>query len=530
MILLAAYLGLRSHTFLASFPHDEGLFLYGGQAWANGELPYRDFWDHKPAGTFFFHSIPLRLFPFSIPAVKIHECFWLALSAFFFFSLCRQKFSRTASIGSLLFYLFYTSSPHTIRTGGLTEESALFFILFSYWLILRKKGNFLTNAFCAGLCVGAAIQFRQTFVFESLLLLGASFHAIQTQGQKWTQTWKPLLLIALGLVIPEFLVSLYFLIHGVWFDYIEASYLYNLFYVGPARASKPPWDILAIQWNFVLSSGPYLLAPFLAIATAFWTPKTIRWIFVPLLLTFLGDAFSISLSGEYYEHYYVQAASSLNLLLALFLEGIVRGMSDAWIDPSRRLRNYGLSAYSFVLLAFVGFTVYAGVTHYVSYYRDVLTERNESESPYTFQREAAAAAQSLTDPNDRILLIGRDPNSIYILSQRYAGSRYYHYSPLWKEKLVGALTQRQQEVFWGDLNERRPVLILLDRRANQRFAVENGFAHKTDEYLQKNYTPLENLVERSPEDRWFWYGPNLTFLIRNEKIQEVKQRYAARGV
>ncbi|MGC9326775.1 MAG: glycosyltransferase family 39 protein, partial [Candidatus Hinthialibacter sp.] len=302
LLVACAYTGLRSHTFFAPFPHDEGLFLYGGQAWANGELAYRDFWDHKPPATFFFHSLPLRLFPFSITAVKIHECIWLSLSALLLFALCRRRFSRAVSFITLTLYVVYTSLPYTIRTGGLTEESALFFIVLSFYLILRKEGSIFGNSLWAGLALGAAIQFRQTFFFESFFLLGAALHAIRRNGEAWFKIWKPGLALAAGMILPEILVSLYFLIQGAWFDYFEASYLINFFYVGPARPDRSWSEFLTIQWTFIQSTGPYLFSPLLAFAVFSWIPKTNRWMLGPLLAVFLGDACAISLSGEYYKH------------------------------------------------------------------------------------------------------------------------------------------------------------------------------------------------------------------------------------
>lgn len=523
LLIFFAYCGLRSHTVLAPFPHDEGLFLYGGQAWASGELPYRHFWDHKPPGTFFFHSIPLRLFPFSIFAVKIHECLWLAFSAVLLFSICRKQFTLAASIAASILYIFYTSAPYTVRTGGLTEESALFFIALSYWLMTRQKGHFLGNAFLAGLGIGIAIQFRQTFVFESLFLLGAAVHAVRQRNEKWFQIWKPFLLIAAGMILPEILVSFYFRSYGLWFDYIEASYLYNLFYVGPARPHRSLLDILAIQWNFILATGPYLFAPILALATLRWIPSSIRWMIPPLWATFLGDAFSISLSGEYYEHYYIQAAVTVNLLFALFLEGVINGVRSRWMNTANKTRFSRAAIYVLILLLIALIPSITGISRYVSDYRSILKERAEPESAYTFQHSAAEVARQLTTPDETILLIGRDPNSIYMLAQRYAGSRYYHFSPLWKEKLEGALTPRQEQDFFRDLDEKRPTLLFVDRRTAERLERENGFQRHVNEYMRSHYTPLENLLEKSPDEKWFWYGPNLTIWVRTDVVEKIRK-------
>jgi len=174
-VLFVLLLAARSYTFRSAIVHDEGVFLYGGMAWAAGELPYRDFWDHKPPGVTLFHSIPIRLFGYSLLAVRLHEVFWLAISATILFYLCRAHLLPATAILSLLFYCLLVSTKLVIRSGGLTEESALTFHALSYLFALRRKGSLGLNVFLAGLFVGLAAQFRQPFgltiVFIALCLL-----------------------------------------------------------------------------------------------------------------------------------------------------------------------------------------------------------------------------------------------------------------------------------------------------------------------------------------------------------------------
>lgn len=528
IVILAIYSGLRSHTFLSSFPHDEGIFLYGGQAWAHGETLYRDFWDHKPPATFFFHSIPLRLFPFSTFAVKWHECFWLSLSAMLLFFLCRRKFSPWASVLTLILYIFYTSMPSTIRTGGLTEESALFFLVLSFFLILRKEGSFFRNAFYAGLALGAAIQFRQTYFLSILFLLGTAWHT-NSPVKTLRLFVKSILTIVIGTILPELLVSLYFQLHGAWYDYFEASYIFNLIYVGPSHTIRTPLSILTLHWKQLLATGPYLIAPILALCTAAHVPNSIRWMIIPSILAFLGDAFSISLSGEYYEHYYVQAAVSIHLLLALFIEGLINGIRCIWKKGTTGIgtRNWSVFAGYILLILLSSGLLSSGIVTYLSDYHSTLQERREPESSFAFQNSAASAVQGMTQPEDRILLIGRDPNSIYIQARRYAGSRYFHYSPLWKDKLLNARTLVHEETFFSDLDNQRPVLILVDRRIGERFEEDWPFVQKVNQYLEQNYKPLEQIVDRSPEETWFWYGSRLTIWVRNDREQDIGERYPA---
>ena len=148
------------------------------------------------------------------------------------------------------------------------------------------------------------------------------------------------------------------------------------------------------------------------------------------------------------------------------------------------------------------------------------------------QRSVADAIKQLTAPGDRILLLGRDPNSVYFLSGRYAGARYYHFAPLWKDKFVRCITPHHIEFFINDLTEKQPVLLLVDLRP-QRGRDEQGlerwalYIPEITPYIETNYLSLEAVLDEIPEDDWFWYDNWLSILVRSDKADEVKQRFSS---
>ncbi|MEW6237786.1 MAG: hypothetical protein AB1656_20560 [Candidatus Omnitrophota bacterium] len=530
--VFVVYLGLRSHTFFSSLVHDDGLFLYAGQALANGELPYEGFWDHKPPCIFFFHSIPFYFFPFSLAAAKLHEILWLSFAALLLFYFCQRRFHRLTAFAALFFFVFCTSLHYTVRSGGLTEETALFFVVLCYWQILRRRGKLGVNAFIAGLALGAAIEFRQTFVFTSVFLVGALLHNAHQRDKKFKDVLGPFFAMCAGLAIPEILISSYFWIHGGWRDYFEASYLFNLHYIGPARAKKPLAEILRIQWEFIQCAGPYLYSPFLTLCTWRWIPTTARWMTLPLILAFLGDMVAVSLSGEFYCHYYVQAAVSTTLLLAMFVEGFIEKTKDVRTQGFIALASLGYAGFGIILLLLVAVPLYSASLRYLSDYRQILAERNSPLNEYQMQQSAAQAAKRLTAPDETILLLGQSPNSVYIYSGRYAGSRYYHYSPIWKLKLRDALKERHIKLFMEDIQARKPVILFVDlklpelRELREMDLLEESrldFLPGFKQYLFDNYIALEAIWDNIPSE-WFWYDVRNIILVRKDKVEEIKAR------
>ena len=66
---------------------DPGVFLYIGWRILNGELPYRDIWDHKPPFIFYINALGLAITKNSQWGVWLLEFVSLSLAAFIGFRL-----------------------------------------------------------------------------------------------------------------------------------------------------------------------------------------------------------------------------------------------------------------------------------------------------------------------------------------------------------------------------------------------------------------------------------------------------------
>ncbi len=520
LIFFLVYLGLRSHTVLGRLVHDDGLFLAGSQAWAYGYIPYIGFWDHKPPCVFLYNAIPLIFFPFSLIAVKGFHCVVLAGSAVLLFEFCKRYVHWAASLITCLFYIYFTSMRYTIQSGGLTEEGALIFVILAYWLLSVTQSKQWWMTLLAGISIGFAVQFRQTFVVEAGFAVGLIWLNEKTVKQSIPQV----LWLAFGMLIPEILFSLYFLICGAWWDYFQASYLYNFYYIGPARPDTSWAEIWQRQNEIIHNTGIYLLCPFIAGLFCVWMNSLLRWMCLFLAISFLGDLIAISLSGEYYAHYYVQASVTCAIFLAFTIHTIIQSWKTISLQFMPAVKV--LSILFVLLTAYLGYQ--SGTRCYLTY-NQTLAEREQPNSQYTFQRDVANAVNQITSLNDKILLIGRVPNSVYFLSERLIGSRFYHYSPLWKPSLKGALTERQKQKFLEDMQTHQPTLLLMDltrlRSDNGLDRVERHVPSALP-FIQENYTRLDELYP-GVITLWDWYDIRLQIMVRNEQADEVVERLSS---
>ncbi len=518
LLLFAAFLLLRSHTFTGRLHHDTGLFLYGGQAAGQGMLPYRDFWDHKPPGVFYLHAPVARLFPFSIPASRLFDALWNSISATLFFLTLRWLVRIRSAVIATVFYVLFLSMPEAIRGGGLTEEAGLVFQGLFYLLVLTHPEATRRHAWLAGVCLGFAVQVRQTFAlnFPILIVWLWFLHREQDRPVSW---WlKGCVMAGLGMLVGEAVVSSWFALNGAWFDYIEGSYLFNVLYVQRGDAGRQ-WSELLHSWrNFTLNTGPYLAAPLLAGTLLRWMNPKHRWLMLVIVIGYVGDLAATMMSGEFYSHYYVQAAWPMCIALGLIAHVGIWAVKYWWREKDRKYRCVALVT-SLVMGVVILLTV-QGVRSSTQDLQRQYEDTADDEGVWAQQKAIGDAVALLTDPHESIQLLGKSPNSCYMLAGRYAASRYYHNTPIFKSKFQGDVGQRQRELFMRDLEADPPAVYILGKgdtnRPWRRLELIDEHIPQLKPILESDYVPLEEVCEL-PDD-WWWHGVhgNCRFLILRE--------------
>ena len=110
IIIIPTFLSLVG-SIIALFPsnpinltlpsRDSGVFLYVGWRLINGDIPYRDVWDHKPPLIYFVDALGLILSPQSLWGVWLLGFLFLFLTIFFLYkSLYDSLGTLPAIIGS----------------------------------------------------------------------------------------------------------------------------------------------------------------------------------------------------------------------------------------------------------------------------------------------------------------------------------------------------------------------------------------------------------------------------------------------
>jgi 4-amino-4-deoxy-L-arabinose transferase-like glycosyltransferase len=113
--------------------HDSGVFLYAGWRMLNGEIPYRDFWDHKPPMIYLINAAGLAIGRNSRWGVWLLECCAILIAAWIGLSIGKKLFGSSPAILSM--FLWLGTLVFVIQGGNFTTEYTLPLQFFALWLV-----------------------------------------------------------------------------------------------------------------------------------------------------------------------------------------------------------------------------------------------------------------------------------------------------------------------------------------------------------------------------------------------------------
>jgi hypothetical protein len=431
---------------------DSGVFLYMGWRLLNGDIPYRDVWDHKPPLIYFVDALGLALAPDSLWGVWGLRFLFILFTFFFVYKLLDQEFGLFAALaGSLTL----TSGLLTIlEKGNVTEEYALVFQAVAFWLFVYawRRDFPLRSSFWVGVLGGLAFNFKQTTI--GIWTTYGLFVLVIRLAQKRLPV-KDLLSLLGGWLLPSIGVVLYFAGQGAFLDFWEQAFLYNFVYIGKHEGIRRLIPVF-IKGFAYLQNGWVL---YLAIA-GWLTGLGYAWIqrrdllikAHPLVMIALVnlpiEVFFITISGRSILHYYLTPLPVMGILagsLAYTLPILVEKIRQ--LDPPNMLRWVPAGVLAVVLLGQLG-----QIAYYPTYVRAL---RDNDYAP------VIEYIVNNTNEGDQVLFIGAE-SVVNFLARRQAPTRYVYQYPL-------ALLGRRPmfEEYFHQILTNKPVLIV-DTRGRDR--------------------------------------------------------------
>ena len=470
---------------------DSGVFLYVGWRFLNGDIPYRDVWDHKPPLIYFVDALGITLSPDSLWGIWVFQFLFIFFTLFFLYILLDREFGIYAALaGSIVL----TSGLLTIlEKGNVTEEYALVFQALCFWLFVNawKKDFPIRSTFWIGVLGGFAFNFKQTtigiWITYALFLL-----VIRLVQRKFPL--KEFLSLLAGWLIPSVLLILYLASQNAFIDYWEQAFLYNFVYIGKHEGIRRLIPVFIKGFAYLQNGWVLYLAVLGWLAGLGYAWLNRKRLFTqahPLILIALVnlpiEVFFITISGRSILHYYLTPLPVMAVLAgSLAYTGPYLVGKIPRIDSQKVQRWAPGVVLAAVLLGQIG-----QVAYYPAYVR-VLSDNDYAPIiEYVSQN---------TNEGDQVLLIGAE-SIVNFLTRRQAPTRYVYQYPL-------ALLGRRPmfEEYFNQILENKPILIIdtrgrdrLDEKLYTPMQKRSQIVRDGVQYLGANYQQVAQF------DDWFVY-------------------------
>jgi 4-amino-4-deoxy-L-arabinose transferase-like glycosyltransferase len=448
LIFLSLVITLQNNPAILTFPNrDSGLFLYMGRSILEGQIPYRDVWDHKPPVVFYINALGVFLDGDSAWGVWFLELIFLFFAAFVGFRLLEESMDRYAAIFGTITWLA-TFILLWIRPGGnFAEEYALVFQFGLLYLFYRaeNRGFYGLLGLLIGIAAGICFFLKQNIIGipVGILLYVVVFRML---ARKWRRLAGELLQIALGFALVTAIFVIYYSLNNGLYDFWDAAFRYNFIYAGAGFQMRIKSILYGLSLTLFSGVSVLLVITWIAGLILLMRKEFEKLelgvgskALLILTLAVLPIEFLLStLSGRLYDHYYLTwlpvIALSAGFFTILWPEFILR-----------RKRNYvGLSIILIMISLFPSIVL---ITRWVNV--DNLSSQYDGHRLVEYIKDN-------TLPGDAVLIWGAEAG-YHFYSDTRAPGRYVYQYPLLTD---GYANSEMVSEFVQDLRERQPMLIL----------------------------------------------------------------------
>lgn len=421
---------------------DAGVFLYAGQRILQGDVPYRDFWDHKGPAIFYINALGLIIGQGSEVGVWVLEGLAIGTAGILGYVLMRREFgSGPAALGSIAWLALLS---YTIRPGNYTEEFGLP-IQFGALLLFSQFESGATSRkslIGVGSALGCLVLLRPNNGAVPLSILAFLLADAVVPGRLGRRLADvATVVLGAGVVIGG--VFAYFASQGALQDMWDAVIVYNAAYTRAGLSARVD----------AITEGLRLLSPggLAVLSIVGWTQSTVDWLCKGVrtpastiqrvaAIALVTEFIMVAAAGRSLNHYFATWLPTMALLGASTIRGLLVPLERAATAPWARCLVWG--------------GVLAGTS--LVPVRDLAGQVNGLR--IVGVRDARPIAQEITaigGTNDTLLMWGAETTFNYLLGVP-APTRYVYQYPLY---MCGYTTPEKVDELAASIRRAGPLIV-----------------------------------------------------------------------
>jgi len=422
VIILIAF--IRIHLLDVPLERDEGEYAYAGQLILQGILPYEEVYNEKMPGISAAYA--LILFVFGQTHIGIHLGLLLIniSTIILIFFLGKRLFDPLTGVvaGASFAVLSLNQSVQGIFANA--EHFVILPAVGGILLLLRAiDDNRMKPLFLSGLLLGLAFMMKQNgaffIAFSGIYLL---YNQLSRRPIDWSDCVLKFILFSTGVMIPFGLTCLVFLFAGIFDKFWFWTFVYARKYASMASLHKGLFYFKLRILHIVSSSFPIWVLAGIGLTSIMWNKRFRSFRF--FVVTFSIFSF-ISICPVLYfrPHYFVLLLPAVALLAGIGVSSL------ASLFPENKSR--GMKSAAVILLAITPlfFTIYEQRNFLFQMSPKAVSRSTYGFNPFPESLEIAKYIKKQTTKNDRIAVIGSEPQ-IYFYSQRRSATGYIYTYPL----------------------------------------------------------------------------------------------------
>lgn len=426
LILLSVVATIRSKFLLIPFERDEGIYSYIGNLILDGKIPYKDFYEQKFPGIFYFYSVMVYIFGYDVSGLHTGFMYLNLATIVLIYFASERLFNPFAAIISATTYAFVSLTPNLSGFTIQAEHGVAFFIslgIFFYALFLTKNKWYYN--LLMGISFGFAFMTKTSGIF--LVLWGGGSLILNYLFNK-NRSVKTLLsevgVYAIGgfSVIAFFFLIIY--LKGSFNEMFFWAYEVPKNYVGKIKFEDGIKYFGYTRDAIVQNHKFFWIHALLGIAVCFL--KSIDYKRKLVFLTLLFFSFLTIVPGYYfYGHYWIQIIPGLSILAGLAYTGIINFTQNTLNIKRPQIKYVYLS----VFLVFTIKHASALKSYYFHPNYERILRSVYGSNPFPESMEIANYIGANSKPEDQVVLIGSEPQ-IYMYLNKKCPSRHAYFAAL----------------------------------------------------------------------------------------------------
>lgn len=513
LLSLSVVLYVRIRLLNMPFERDEGEYAYSGQLILQGFPPYLHAYTMKLPGMAYLSALFMLCFGVSVQGLHLGLLIANILSIVFIFLIGRKLFGTTAGATSAAVFGLMALSQHVLGTFAHATHFIALFVLAASSIIIT--GNGVRSSFrliAAGFLLGSAFLIKQ----HAILFLVAALFFTLADGKNPRQRLASCGQLLVGFLLPYLLTVLLLLQQGTFSTFWLWTVSYASVYATGLTA--------ALGWLNFKSQVSEILAstwPYWGLASAGLLTLAVRRDRRGLLFTILLLLVSLVAicPGFYFRpHYFILLLPAVALLAGALLTGnfLPKTVRMALIAAFFAAATFQLWQESWFLFAAPP--------------QEYLKKAYQTTKPFVESAVVADYVKSITAKNERILVMGSEPQ-IYFYADRLSATGHIYMYPLMEEQ---PFALGMQEEMLRQISQSRPAcLILVDDLSSWLYVSADGqkFRERLGEFMRKSYE-LTGVAAVSRESKSFYvFGERAGQFIPNSasRILVYKLKQGAAG-